>query len=58
MPVVFDLLQVIAEYLFRIKNGSSWGTFWFQIGEYENVKIMNLFHKSTKLILTTRLFSK
>ena len=37
MAVVFDLLRAIAEYWFRIKNGISWGTFWFQIEEYERV---------------------
>ena len=30
MAVVFDLLRAIAEYWFRIKNGISWGTFWFR----------------------------
>ena len=38
MAVVFDLLRAVAEYLIRIKNGISWGTFWFQIEEYERVK--------------------
>ena len=38
MAVVFDLLRAIAEYRFRIKNGISWGTFCFQIGDYERVK--------------------
>ena len=38
MAVVFDLLRAIAEYWFRIKNEISWGTFCFQIGEYERVK--------------------
>ena len=38
MAVVFDFLRAITEYWFRIKNGISWGTFWFQIGEYERVK--------------------
>ena len=37
MAVVFDFLRAITEYWFRIKNGISWGTFWFQIGEYERV---------------------
>ena len=41
MAVVFDFLRAITEYLFRIKNGISWGTFWFQIGEYERVNINN-----------------
>ena len=40
MAVVFDLLRAIAEYWFRIKNGISWGTFWFQIEEYERVKFL------------------
>ena len=39
MAVVFDFLWAITEYWFRIKNGISWGTFWFQIGEYERVNI-------------------
>ena len=39
MAVVFDLLRAIAEYWFRIKNGISWGTFWFQIEEYETVNV-------------------
>ena len=38
MAVVFDLLRAIAEYWFRKKNRISWGTFWFQIEEYERVK--------------------
>ena len=38
MAVVFDFLRAISEYWFRKKNGISWGTFWFQIGEYERVK--------------------
>ena len=38
MAVVSDLLPAIAEYWFRIKNGISWGRFWFQIEEYERVK--------------------
>ena len=37
MAGVFDFLQAITEYWFWIKNGISWGTFWFQIGEYERV---------------------
>ena len=37
MAVVFDLLRAIAEYWFRIKNGISWVTFWFQIEAYERV---------------------
>ena len=37
MAMVSDLLRAIAEYWFRIKNGISWGTFWFQIEEYERV---------------------
>ena len=41
MAVVFDFLRAITEYWFRIKNGISWGTFWFQIGEYERVKIVD-----------------
>ena len=40
MAVVFDFLLAITEYWFRIKNGISWGTFWFQIGEYERVKAL------------------
>ena len=37
MAAVFDFLRAITKYWFRIKNGISWGTFWFQIGEYERV---------------------
>ena len=41
MAVVFELLRAIAEYWFRIKNGISLGTFWFQIEEYERVNNNN-----------------
>ena len=34
----YILTRAMTEYCFRIKNGISWGTFWFQIGEYERVK--------------------
>ena len=42
MAVVFDLLRAIYIYsrilIPDLKNGTSWGTLWFQIGEYERVK--------------------
>ena len=40
MAVVSDLLRAIAEYRFRIKNGISWGTFWFQKCESEKVDVV------------------
>ena len=40
MAAVFDFLRAITKYWFRIKNGISWGTFFFQIGEYERVKVV------------------
>ena len=42
MAGVFDFLRAMTEYWFRIKNGISWGTFWFQIGEYERVNSVEM----------------
>ena len=47
MAVVSDLLRAIAEYWFRIKNGISWGTFLFQIEEYERVNLKRRVHSAT-----------